>query len=185
MPSERQQHDRKVDIPVLSGWIHSLASADRQEREAARWALVSVGTPAIPALLECLGDKRKLVRWEAAKAIADLEDPGLAPTLVRLLEDEESGIRWIAAEGLVALEHDALPALLSALETGAHSQLLREGAHHVIHELQVWKLVCLLTPLMRALERPAADHAVPPAASALLDVLHERPPGGRRRSRAA
>ena len=185
MPSGISHHDRKVDIPVVSGWIHSLASTNRQEREGARAALVSVGKPAVPSLLECLDDKRKLVRWEAAKALADLEDPELAPALVRLLQDEESDIRWIAAEGLVALEHDALSPLLSALETGAHSQHLREGAHHVIHELQVWKLVCLLTPLMDALERPAADHAVPPAASALLDALHEQPLPGRRPSRAA
>lgn len=158
---------------VLAGWIGSLASSSRQEREAARLALVSVGRPAIPLLMDCLEDKVERVRWEAAKALADLEDAALAPTLVKLLEDPESSIRWIAAEGLVALEGDALGPLLAALEKNAHSQRLREGAHHVIHELQMWKLVCLLTPVMRALEQPAADLAVPPAASAMLDSLGE------------
>ncbi len=162
-----------IRTSVLAEWIAALASPERHEREAARRALVSVGAAAIPLLVDCLDDKVERVRWEAAKALADLEVPELAPTLVRLLEDTESGIRWIAAEGLISLEHDALPALLSALETKAHSQHLREGAHHVLRETQMWKLVCLMTPLMRALERPAADVAVPPAASALLDSLRE------------
>jgi hypothetical protein len=45
----------------------------------------------------------------------------------------------------------------------------------------VWKLVDLLTPLMRALERPAADASVPVAASGVLDLLRrvERPRASR------
>lgn len=175
----------EIRASVLSGWIASLASSERHEREAARRALVSVGRPAIPLLLDCLDDKVERVRWEAAKALADLEAPELAPTFVRLLEDSESGIRWIAAEALASLEHEALPALLSALETNAHSQRLREGAHHVLRETQMWKLVCLMTPLMRALERPAADVAVPPTASALLDALRQVELPGTRGRRAA
>jgi HEAT repeat protein len=167
----------------LSGWIAALSSEDWKDREAARLALVSCDEEAIEPLVECLRDKRSRVRWEAAKALADLANPRAATALVGLLEDEESGVRWLAAEGLVAMQCDALPALLQALEHGAHSQRLREGAHHVIHELQVWKLVRLLGPVMHALRQPAADAAVPPAASEALDSLRREALPRRRRQR--
>lgn len=182
-PSLSPRNTRSRAGSGLSDWITSLASKDGQEREAARLALVALGRPAVPPLLACLEDKRAQVRWEAAKALADLEDPELARTFVKLLDDEESGIRWIAAEGLIALEHDALPVLLEALEHHGHSNHLREGAHHVIRELHVWKLVSLLTPLMRALEQPAADASVPVKASVVLDALRHEPPPRWRRAR--
>jgi HEAT repeat protein len=181
--SQSPRNSRNQVRTALADWIDALGSTDRQERESARWALVSLGRPAVAPLLELLHDKRAQVRWEAAKALADLEDPELAPTLVKLLDDEESGIRWIAAEGLIALEHEALPPLLEALEHHGHSSHLREGAHHVIRELHVWKLVSLLTPLMRALEQPAAHAAVPVTASVVLDSLRHEPPPRWRRSR--
>jgi len=169
LPQERPETGPPAD-PAIASWTAALASKERREREAARLALVSRGTEALDALVECLADGRHHVRWEAAKALADLADARAAPALVRLLEDEESGIRWLAAEGLIALECDGLPALLGALEHG-HSQRLREGAHHVLRELRIWKLVRMLGPVMDALEEPAAHARVPVAAAAARDVL--------------
>ena len=183
-PSRYLKVVRKPISPQLAEWIDALASEDRKDREAARLALVSVGRHAVVPLLRCLQDERVRVRWEAAKTLVDLADPRAARAFVSLLEDEESGVRWLAAEGLVALERDALPPLLAALERGAHSQHLREGAHHVLRELHVWKLVDLLTPLMKALEQPHSEVQVPIAASHMLDSLHREPPPKWRKKRA-
>jgi HEAT repeat protein len=113
-------------------WIRELASDNGLTREAARNALVRAGKPAVSPLIERLEDSRVHVRWEVAKALADIADPEAAPALVRALEDEESAIRWLAAEGLIAMENAAIPPLLQALTERSSSLWLRNGAHHTV-----------------------------------------------------
>jgi HEAT repeat protein len=159
--------------PLASEPVLALASEERAVREAARQALVTMGAESVPALIECLRDERVRVRWEAAKALVDIAEPASAGALVGRLEDEDSGVRWLAAEGLIALERHGLPELLAALEHSAGSQRLREGAHHVIRGLPIWKLVQALGPLADALEHAAAESTVPVAAGSALEVLRE------------
>jgi HEAT repeat protein len=151
--------------------VRALGSDERAVREAARGALVAAGATSVPELIACLLDERVRVRWEAAKALVDIADPASAGALVARLEDEDSGVRWLAAEGLIALERHGLPELLAALEHSAGSQRLREGAHHVIRGLPIWKLARALGPLADALEHAAAESTVPVAAGTALDVL--------------
>jgi len=170
----------------LAAWIEALGSESRSEREAARKALAEAGAEAVAPLVECLRDKRVRVRWEAAKTLVEVAEPEAAPALVEALEDEDSGVRWLAAEALIALERDGLAALLLALEVRADSNRLREGAHHVIRGLPVWKLVKLLTPVVDALEHTGAESTVPVAAGSALDTLkREIPPCRRGASRTA
>ena len=105
------------------------------------------------------------------KALVDLVEPSAAPALVERLEDEDSGVRWLAAEALIAMERHGLPALLAALEHSPGSHRLREGAHHVIRGLPIWKLVQALGPVVDALEHTAPEATVPVAAGAALDAL--------------
>lgn len=170
----------------VAAWIEALGSEDRQARESARRALVEAGPEAVMPLVGCLRDERVRVRWEAAKALVEVAEPEAAPALVEALEDDDSGVRWLAAEALIALERDGLGALLLALEVRADSFRLREGAHHVIRGLPVWKLVQLLTPVVDALEHSGAESTVPVAAGGALETLRrEIPPCRRGAPRAA
>jgi hypothetical protein len=93
--------------------------------------------------------------------------------LVRRLEDERPGIRWLAAEGLMAYGREGLAALLQALVHHSDVVWLREGAHHVIHNLaeRDKNLHDLLRPVLAAIDDIEPAIEVPPAAQAALDAL--------------
>ena len=83
--------------PTLRNLMTTLTSKDGLARKRAREELVEIGQPAVPYLLEALKDKRRDVRWEAAKALSEIGDPRAALALVSALEDNDPGIRWLAA----------------------------------------------------------------------------------------
>ena len=148
----------KVSIETL---INTLSSLKDRAREGARHALVAMGKEAVPALIEALKDKNSLTRWEAAKALSEIADPETAPVLVRALEDEDFDIRWLAAEGLIKMNIRGLKPLLEALEHRGDSPWLREGAHHVFHDLAKGGLRKSLTPVLAALEALEPGGEVP------------------------
>jgi len=121
--------------PTPESLIVNLSSHDDAIRLRSRLSLVAVGKAAVPSLTKALKDKDNLTRWEAAKALGEIGAPESAPALVDALEDEEFDVRWLAAEGLVRMSIRALKPLLHALTERGDSELLREGAHHVIHDL--------------------------------------------------
>jgi HEAT repeat protein len=121
--------------------VASLSNDDGLKRQDARRRLVHIGSPAVPSLISALKDKKHRVRWEAAKALVSIRDPQAAPALVEALMDENFEIQWLAAEGLIELGHDAVKALLEALMLHYESVYLRQGAHHVLYELEREKLL--------------------------------------------
>jgi HEAT repeat protein len=116
--------------------VRELRSKKWMERQSARIALVKIGKPAVPRLIELLSSRNKRVRWEACKALGSIRDPTAAAPLVSALTDDSVEVRWLAAEGLIALEGRALVPLLQALEADFESLFLRQGAHHVLHALE-------------------------------------------------
>jgi HEAT repeat protein len=116
--------------------LSQLGSNNGLQREQARKALVAIGKPAVGPLLALLDHKEPQVRWEACKALVSLRDPRSSGAMVTALEDDNVEIRWLAAEVLIALKRDALVPLLTALEHRFTSDLLRQGAHHVLHALE-------------------------------------------------
>jgi hypothetical protein len=146
--------------------IRALSSYNDLSRVEARKALVAMGSQAIPFLAEALKDPNSLRRWEAAKALGEIGDPNAAPLLVKALEDQEFDVRWLAAKGLIELSTKGLEPLFQALIEHADSALLRQGAHHVLHDLAKGELRIYLAPVLIALEHmdptvqaPAVAHA--------------------------
>ena len=119
-------------IPEL---IAALASPSPVARRKVREALVALGKPAVPSLIQLLSHRKPHVRWEAAKALGGIADPIVASALVGALKDCDGDVRWLAAEGLAALGQDALQPLLAALIEQNESDWLCEGAHHICHVL--------------------------------------------------
>lgn len=151
--------------------IKALSSHDDFSRVEARKALESMGRKAVPFLVETLKDSDYLRRWEAAKALGEIRDPKTAPALVIALEDEEFDIRWLAARGLIEMNVKGLKPLFQALIEHADSGLLREGAHHVLHDLAKGELRKYLAPVLKALEDMDSAVQVPIAASHALEAL--------------
>jgi HEAT repeat protein len=151
--------------------IRTLSSYNDLSRVEARKALVAMGSQAVPFLAEALNDPNSLRRWEAAKALGEIGDPNGAPVLVKALEDEEFDVRWLAAKGLIDINIKGLKPLFQALIEHADSVLLRQGAHHVLHDLAKGELRIYLAPVLIALEDTDPAVQVPPAVSHAQEAL--------------
>jgi hypothetical protein len=180
----RVSEPNKATIDEL---VAKLAGKSGRARENVRQRLVAIGKPAVPALIEALKQRDKLIRWEAAKTLGEIRDPKAAPALVKGLRDRVFEIRWLAAEGLIAIGHEALVPLLNELIKYPEYPWLQQGAHHVLshfaasdiyiphhefaHPKQNTSLKELLQPLVSALEGVEPSLEVPRAASEVLDEL--------------
>jgi HEAT repeat protein len=153
--------------------VANLRSGDGGVRQEAREKLTSIGKQAVGQLIPLLKDPEADVRWEAAKALSEIADPLAAPELVAILEDPNFGVRWLAAEGLIVTGRDALGPLMEALTKRSDSAWLREGAHHVLHDLSEMDLEVkdLVAPVIVALEGTEPEIGVMNPAYAALDKL--------------
>jgi HEAT repeat protein len=158
---------------TITSLVADLASSDELVRTDARQSLVDIGGPAVFPLIEALGDPRRQVRWEATKALGEIANPAAAPALVKTLRDTEFSVRWLAAEGLIALGSKGLRPLLRALIEYSDSVWLRQGAHHVVHDLARGDLKEVLQPVVAALQGIEPSLEAPLAARAALDALTE------------
>ena len=159
--------------PPLEALIKSLSSEDDGVRVNARHSLVAMGKAAVAPLAEALKDGNNLLKWEAAKALGDIGAPEAGPILVKALEDEQFDVRWLAAVGLIGMNIKGLKPLLHALMEQIDSVFLREGAHHVIHDLTKGELRKYLAPVLAALENIEPAAGCPRAAFHALEMLEK------------
>jgi HEAT repeat protein len=163
--------DRKTAPAPISSLIADLASDNGMTRVKARHALVSVGDKAIKSLIRALTDPNQWVRWEAAKALGQIGSSAATHALVKALEDRMFDVRWLAAQGLITIGPEAITPVLNALIKQADSVWMREGAHHVLHDMARGRLKEVLWPVVAALEDVDSPIEVPFAAKAALNVL--------------
>lgn len=143
--------------------------------QKARRLLVSMGSDAIPHLVKGLSNKRHWVRWEAAKALGQIGDAAAAKALVSALEDNEFDVHWLAAEALINIGLKSLEPLLETLaDHGDKSVFLRQGAHHVLHDINRGKFDDVIKPVMSALDNTAPSIEILQVAKNALDALRKR-----------
>ena len=155
----------------VSELVLGLSSHNGVERQSAREDLVSMGGSVVPQLIQCLSDPRRQVRWEAAKALGQIGDPAAATALVGAIEDKDGDVRWLAAVGLAGMGRQGLPPLLAALIEHSDSQWLREGAHHVCHDLAKTADGRIVQPVLDALNAEEPELTAPGAAYSALTAL--------------
>lgn len=122
----------EITIPI---WNKAMEDADVTTIQHALDALASLGTPAVPRLIEFL-EKHEVLRVEAAYTLGQM-GPVAAPAtgaLAKLVADEDLNV---ATEAILALgkigpgAKDAVPALCAAIEgkkeTNAHAIILVLG----------------------------------------------------------
>ncbi len=153
--------------------ILALSSEDDKARVKARSSLVAMGKAAVPSLAEALKEIDNLVRWEAAKALGEIGVPEAGPLLVEALEDEQFDVRWLAAVGLINMNIKGLKPLLHALMERTESVPLRDGAHHVIHDLTKGELKKYLAPVLSCLESAEPTAECPRVVFHALEMLEK------------
>lgn len=125
----------------IDALISDLGSKNGLVRQQARNKLEMMGLHATSSLIKALGLTNENVRWEAAKALKDIRDPRAAHALVNALMDDSFEVQWLAAEALIALDLEAVVPLLKGLIDHSESTFLRQGAHHVLHGLELKRLL--------------------------------------------
>ena len=116
-------------------------------RAVAAEALVKIGTPAVPALIQALRDRSENVRFAAAEALGKLGDPQAVPALIQALGDSDWYVRRAAAEALVKIGTPAVPALIRALGDSDSD----------VRAVAAWALVKIGTPAVPALIKALGD----------------------------
>lgn len=164
------------DPATVEQLIEQLGDRNGLVRQQARIKLVRRGEKAVEPLIEALANRTGYTHWEAAKALSQIGSPKAAEALIEALEDDEFSVRWLAAEGLIALGQDSLKPLLEALLHNPDSTLLREGAHHVLHDL-IHRLILKpplreqVKPVLAALNDIEPSVEVPPVVERTLNLL--------------
>jgi len=152
--------------------LAGLESANGLERKRARETLALVGQPAIPRLRELLSSPRRLVRWEAAKALVAMVDPDSVDDFVRVLSDTHSDVRWLAASGLIGLGPRSVVPVLRSLVGPPPARGHMEMSSRVLRELSVENdvLATVVEPLLEVLRGSDHTPVAPRAARALFEI---------------
>ena len=93
-----------------------------------REVVVGLGAPAVPPLIQALGDSDRAVRRAAAEALGAIGDPQAVPALIQALGDYWYDVRRAAAEALVKIGTPAVPALIKALGDWRSENVRRASA---------------------------------------------------------
>jgi HEAT repeat protein len=156
---------------TIDSLISDLASDDWVTRVKAREGLVSQRGKAIKPLTKALASPNQWVRWESAKAMCEIGNPGATDALIKSLEDKMFDVRWLSAQGLITIGRKTIVPVLQAVIDNPDSVWTREGAHHVLHDLAEGKLRSVLEPVLKALQDVDATVEGPLAAKIALDKI--------------
>jgi HEAT repeat protein len=88
---------------AISPLIRALSDADAMVSVLACNALVEIGKPAVPSLLEMPKDAPQMARINAIRALAEIADYSTIPALMAALEDDSVMVQHWAEEGLERL----------------------------------------------------------------------------------
>ena len=161
-------HKKNQDISAL---INDLSDKDGIKRNKARIALVEIGAPSVEPLVNALNDKSQTVRWESAKALGQIMDPRSIDALVKALQDRQFDVRWLAAEALIAIGNNSVKPLLQAVVDNPDREYVREGAHHVFHDLRWGQYGDILKPVITSMEDPTFTLDIPLLARKALKAI--------------
>jgi len=88
---------------AISPLVQALSDADSIVSGLACSALVVIGKPAVPALLQISKDAPQTARINATRALAEIADHSAIPALMSALEDDSVMVQHWAEEGLERL----------------------------------------------------------------------------------
>jgi len=165
---KRNKSQEKAEIKAL---INQLGNKSGIERSNAKESLKEFGHTAVYYLSELLVDKKKIIRWEALKTLAEISDPHSGSLFIFALNDEESDIRWVAAEGLISLGKQGVITTLEGLISNFDSVYFRNGAHHVLKEFSKKHPSTEIKRLLSSLKKADTEYYSPAIVLKLIRKL--------------
>lgn len=160
-----KRKDYQTELSIKNN-IYKLTHENGIVRKNAREQLVAIGEPAIDYLIEFVNHPSKTARWEAVKALGEINNAETAPFLVYALEDTNPDVRWLAAEGLAKMGEKGLKEVIENLIVEPDSVFLRKGAHHVLSRMAEEYDSVEFKELIQILDAPDAE---------LKIILHGHP----------
>jgi HEAT repeat protein len=91
------------DETAIKPLVRALSDEDTMVSDLARNALVVIGKPAVPFLLDVSKSAPQRTRINALRALAEIADFGAIPTLMAALEEDSALLQHWAEEGLERL----------------------------------------------------------------------------------
>ncbi len=96
-------HPHESAVPAL---IKTLADEDSLTAGLAGNALVKIGSPSVPSLLEVMKDAPVNIRIVALRALSEIRDHRAIPVMMKSLSEESAVLQYWAQEGLERLGLD-------------------------------------------------------------------------------
>ena len=96
----------KADESATQPLVQALSDADAMVGNLAMNALVKIGKPSVPALIECVKNKSQSARILALRAVAEIKDHRAIPVMMQVMDEESVLLQHWAKEGLERLGLD-------------------------------------------------------------------------------
>lgn len=90
----------KIGPPAVPALLEVLKGGDEDFRSTAYWVLERMGLPAVPNLIKALKREDREVRSLAAYLLGNIREKEAVPPLISLLKDTDLGVRWEAVRAL-------------------------------------------------------------------------------------
>ena len=99
-------HQGKPDESAVSPLVQALGDEDTLVGNLAVKALVNIGKPAVPSLIEKVKSASHLARILALRALVEIRDPRAIPVMMQVMEEDSALLQHWAKEGLERLGLD-------------------------------------------------------------------------------
>jgi len=96
----------KADENAIQPLVQALSDKDSMTGNLAMNALVKIGKPAVPALIECVKNKTQSARILALRALAEIRDHRAIAVMMQVMEEDSVLLQHWAKEGLERLGLD-------------------------------------------------------------------------------
>jgi HEAT repeat protein len=96
----------KADESAVQPLVEALSDKDSMTGNLAMNALVKIGKPAVPALIECVKNNTQSARILALRALAEIRDHRAIPVMMQVMDEESVLLEHWAKEGLERLGLD-------------------------------------------------------------------------------
>ncbi len=99
---------QKPDEAAIQSLVRALNDADAMVCNLAANALIKIGKPAVPPLIEAVTHESQSVRIHVLRALAEIRDPRAIPVMMHVLEEGSALLGHWAKEGLQRLGLDMI-----------------------------------------------------------------------------
>ena len=96
----------KADEVATESLVRAMNDEDAMVCNLAAHALVKIGKPAVPSLIEAVKGESQAVRIHAIRALAEIKDYRAIPVLMQASEEDSAALGYWAKEGLERLGLD-------------------------------------------------------------------------------